>query len=175
MRKLLSVLLALAIVVSCVAMVSFSTTATGATFKGAKYTELDPGTRNYICGWMPNFLWKSGEINDDLDGTFTFSYTIYNVGTEAMKAQLKFNTVQYNPTSVPSGKGPDASVMPNALTDVKTIAPGESAVFEVSITANNGWTKFTAGGVEYSLPLNYSPPLKKYSPRFLLPLLPAPP
>ena len=132
MKKILSIVLALAIVVSCFAMLVIAT-GTETEFKAAKYTELDLASRStYVCGWQPNWLWAADEITDDLDGTFTFSYTIYNVGTEAMKAQLKFNTVVYAPTNVPSGKGPDASVMPNAQTDVKTINPGKSEVFEVS-------------------------------------------
>ena len=155
MKKILSIVLALAIVVSCFAMLVIAT-GTEPEFKGAKYTELDLTSRGtYICGWQPNWLWKANEITDDLDGTFKFSYTIYNVGAEAMKAQLKFNTVGYTPTNVPTGKGPDATAMPNAQTQIVTIEPGSSAVLEISITANNGWTKFTTGGVEYSLPLNY--------------------
>ncbi len=154
MKKILSVVLALAIVVSCFAMLVIAA-GTETEFKAAKYTELDLSSRStYICGWQPNRLWQAAEITDTLDGTFKFKYTIHNIGTEAMKAEICFNTVGYTPNNVPSGKGPDAS-MTGATSGTKTIEPGTSADFEISIAANNGWTTFIAGGTSYSLPLNY--------------------
>ena len=161
MKKLLSLVLALAIVISCFTLITIAGE-TEPDFKGAKFTELDLTSRGtYFCSWNPNVFWKAADVTDDKDGTFGYKYTIYNIGTEAMKAQLSFNTVTYSPTNVPNTKYPDATVMPNAITEVKTIEPGESADLEISIAANNGWVTYVIKGTTdqaertYSMPLNY--------------------
>lgn len=128
MKKILSIVLALAIVISCLGMITIATGTEEATFKAAKFTEVSANSATYIAGWGEKFLFSANDAT--FNGKVTYSYILYNVGEESIKAQLTFNNR--------AGNGVSSADQPQATSSTVTVAPGANAELTISINFVNG-------------------------------------
>ncbi len=162
MKKFLSFILVLAMVLSCVSMVTFASDEAEnqgtSTFHAAKFAETSLNATSYMCNWQANYLVDANKVTDDLDGTLSYSYTIYNTGTENIQVNLLFNTTEYKVDGeirAEGGKGASATLS-TGNTGTITIKPNESADLNISIEVTNGWVNLVqSDSATWSLPVNY--------------------